>query len=56
MSVYFITIEGLAHIAIVKPPKFTRLPTGAIKPTGWARDQAQIQADGLGGHLQDFDS
>ncbi|KAJ7185544.1 hypothetical protein C8R46DRAFT_1207694 [Mycena filopes] len=38
------------------PPLFQKIPTGAIKPAGWALNQAQIQADGLAGHLRDFDS
>ncbi|KAG6845064.1 hypothetical protein H0H87_001126 [Tephrocybe sp. NHM501043] len=42
--------------ASLLPPLYQRLPTGSIKPTGWALDQARIQADGLAGHLRDFDS
>jgi len=34
---------------------FQKIPTGAIKPAGWQLNQAQIQADGLAGHLRDFD-
>jgi DUF1680 family protein len=30
------------------------LPLGAIKPAGWLRRQLQIQAGGLGGHLDEF--
>src|SRR6478752_941076 len=30
------------------------LPLGAIKPAGWLRRQLQIQAAGLGGHLDEF--
>lgn len=41
---------------LVLPPRFERVPTSAVKPSGWALDQAQIQADGLAGHLRDFDS
>ncbi|EPS93631.1 hypothetical protein FOMPIDRAFT_1063456 [Fomitopsis schrenkii] len=28
-------------------PLYTRLPTGAVKPYGWALDMAQVQANGL---------
>ena len=37
----------LAHSA------FYPLPLGAVRPTGWLRAQLQIQADGLGGHLDE---
>ncbi|TFK34186.1 hypothetical protein BDQ12DRAFT_636697 [Crucibulum laeve] len=40
----------------LNPPLYSKLPTGSIKPSGWALNQAQIQADGLGGHLREFDS
>jgi hypothetical protein len=30
------------------------LPLGAIRPTGWLRNQLRIQADGLSGHLDEF--
>ena len=35
-------------------PAFTHLPIGDIKPAGWLRRQLRIQADGLGGHLDEF--
>ena len=33
---------------------FRPFPLGAIRPTGWLRNQLQIQADGLSGHLDEF--
>jgi uncharacterized protein len=33
---------------------FYLLPLGAVKPRAWLRDQLRIQADGLGGHLDEF--
>ncbi|KAH7117371.1 hypothetical protein EDB81DRAFT_873227 [Dactylonectria macrodidyma] len=34
--------------------KFDTLPPGAVHPTGWLKDQLQLSAEGLGGHLFDF--
>ena len=33
---------------------FYLLPTGAIRPLGWLTSQLQVQADGLGGHLDEI--
>ena len=32
---------------------FYPLPLGSVRPTGWLRRQLQIQADGMGGHLDE---
>ncbi len=34
--------------------RFDPLPLGAIEPRGWLRDQLEIQAKGLTGHLDEF--
>lgn len=33
--------------------KFNLLPLGRVRPAGWLRGQLQIQANGLGGHLDE---
>ena len=37
-----------------RPGAFQTLPLGTIQPTGWLRNQLQIQANGLSGHLEEF--
>lgn len=37
-----------------RPTAFLDLPAGAIEPGGWLRDQLEIQAEGLSGHLDEF--
>jgi DUF1680 family protein len=39
--------------APLHPGAFTLFPLGSIKPSGWLRNQLQIQANGLSGHLDE---
>ncbi|KAJ3557506.1 hypothetical protein NP233_g11721 [Leucocoprinus birnbaumii] len=52
----FFSAATATSLASLLAPRFDRVPTASVKPAGWALDQAQIQADGLAGHLRDFDS
>lgn len=36
------------------PTAFRLLPLGQIRPSGWLQRQLRIQADGMGGHLDEF--
>jgi uncharacterized protein len=38
----------------LRAPAFRPLPTGAIKPTGWLRQQLRVQANGISGNLDRF--
>ncbi|MBB4098957.1 beta-L-arabinofuranosidase domain-containing protein [Sphingomonas kyeonggiensis] len=39
--------------APLAPQPFYPLPTGAVRPGGWLRKQLQIQADGMGGRIDE---
>jgi len=43
-------------IVSLLPPQYACAPTISIKSAGWALDQAKVQANGLAGHLRNFDS
>ena len=43
----------IRNSAPLTPNAFYLLPLGSVRPTGWLRDQLQIQAKGLGGHLDE---
>ncbi len=36
------------------PSAFRPLPLGTIRPAGWLQRQLRVQADGMGGHLDEF--
>ncbi|MFA6127221.1 MAG: beta-L-arabinofuranosidase domain-containing protein [Bacteroidales bacterium] len=38
----------------LKANAFIQLPLGTVKPAGWLKDQLQIQANGLPGHLDEY--
>jgi hypothetical protein len=43
----------IKHRAPLAPGAFYLLPAGSIQPRGWLQKQLRMQADGLGGHLDE---
>jgi hypothetical protein len=54
LSLCFQIISQAADKPILLPVSFKPLPIGEIKPAGWLKNQLQIQANGLSGHLDEF--
>ncbi len=50
----FAGASAAAPTAKLSPGTFRLLPLGEVRPTGWLRRQLRIQADGMGGHLDEF--
>ncbi|KAJ7291155.1 hypothetical protein C8J57DRAFT_1271530 [Mycena rebaudengoi] len=50
-----VLLQGtLGQVTSLAPKKFLTVPLGAIRPTGWLRDQLTVQTNGLAGHLHEF--
>lgn len=56
----FSSVRGENRLRVVPnrlplhPNMFNPLPLGSIEPRGWLREQLQVQAEGLTGHLNEF--
>jgi hypothetical protein len=49
-----VSTTAVPNRAPLQPGAFQLLPLTAVKPRGWLRRQLEIQAGGLGGHLDEF--
>ncbi|MBI5117852.1 glycoside hydrolase family 127 protein [Candidatus Poribacteria bacterium] len=47
-------MERIVNSENLSSRPFQPLPLGRIRPTGWLKQQLQIQANGLSGHLDEF--
>src|ERR1700760_3395934 len=48
------TTQPVRNRSPLQANAFYPLPLGSVKPKGWLRQQLQIQANGLSGHLDEF--
>ena len=48
------TAKPIANHSPLQPNRYNLLPLTSIRPTGWLREQLRVQANGLGGHLDEI--